>query len=72
MVTPLYNFFKMQFSFELSLSGKQFVELFVIIYMSYLKKKMQVAKPIQISTIQTFLKEIDVIEQATSDCWRRH
>ena len=57
------NFRRMQVSSELSLNGKLFVEFIALIYMSYLKKKMQDAKLFQKWTIQTLLDELDVIER---------
>jgi len=52
----------MQVSSELSLNGKLFVEFVALIYLSYVKKKMQEAKLFDKWTLQSLLDELDVIE----------
>jgi transposase len=52
----------MQVSSELSLNGKLFVEFVALIYLSYVKKKMQDAKLFDKWTLQSLLDELDVIE----------
>lgn len=56
------NFRRMQVSSELSLNGKLFVEFVALIYLSYVKKKMQEAKLFDKWTLQSLLDELDVIE----------
>lgn len=56
------NFRRMQVSSELSLNGKFFVEFIALIYLSYIKKKMQDAKLLEKWTIQGLIDELDVIE----------
>ena len=47
---------------HLSLNGKLFVEFVALIYLSYIKKKMQDAKLFDKWTLQGLLDELDVIE----------
>lgn len=56
------NFRRMQVSSELSLNGKLFVEFIALIYLSYVKKKMQEANLFDKWTLQGLLDELDVIE----------
>jgi transposase len=56
------NFRRMQVSSELSLNGKLFVEFVALIYLSYVKKKMQDAKLFEKWTMQGLLDELDTIE----------
>jgi transposase len=56
------NFRRMQVSSELSLNGKLFVEFIALIYLSYVKKKMQEAKLFEKWTLQGLLDELDSIE----------
>lgn len=56
------NFSRMQVSSELSLNGKLFVEFIALIYLSYVKKKMQDAKLFETWTLQGLLDELDTIE----------
>jgi len=49
-------------SSEKSLSGKLFVEFIALIYLSYIKKQMQVNDMFQNYTMQTLLDKLDVIE----------
>lgn len=56
------NFRRMQTSSELSLNGKLFVEFIALIYLSYVKKKMQDAKLFEKWTLQGLLDELDTIE----------
>ncbi len=56
------NFRRMQVSSELSLNGKLFVEFVALIYLSYVKKKMQDAKLFSKWTLQSLLDELDVVE----------
>lgn len=56
------NFRRLQVSSELSLNGKIFVEFIALIYLSYIKKKMQDAKLFENWTLQGLLDELDVIE----------
>lgn len=56
------NFRRMQVSSELSLNGKLFVEFIALIYLSYVKKKMQEAKLFDTWTLQGVLDELDTIE----------
>jgi len=56
------NFRRMQVSSELSLNGKLFVEFIALIYLSYVKKKMQEAKLFEKWTLQGLLDELDAIE----------
>lgn len=56
------NFRRLQVSSELSLNGKLFVEFVALIYLSYVKKKMQDAKLFEKWTMQGLLDELDTIE----------
>lgn len=56
------NFRRLQVSSELSLNGKLFVEFIALIYLSYVKKKMQEAKLFETWTLQGLLDELDTIE----------
>lgn len=56
------NFRRMQVSSELSLNGKIFVEFIGLIYLSYVKKKMQDAGLFEKWTLQGLLDELDTIE----------
>lgn len=56
------NFRRMEVSSELSLNGKLFVEFVALIYLSYVKKKMQEAKLFDKWTLQGLLDELDTIE----------
>lgn len=56
------NFRRMQVSSELSLDGKIFVEFIALIYLSYVKKKMQDAGLFTKWTLQGLLDELDAIE----------
>jgi len=56
------NFRRMQVSSELALNGKLFVEFVALIYLSYVKKKMQIAGLFDKWTLQGLLDELDVIE----------
>jgi len=56
------NFRRLQVSSELSLNGKLFVEFIALIYLSYVKKKMQEAKLFETWTLQSLLDELDTIE----------
>lgn len=56
------NFRRMQVSSELSLNGKLFVEFVALIYLSYVKKKMQNAGLFDKWTLQGLLDELDTIE----------
>jgi len=56
------NFRRMQVSSELALNGKLFVEFIALIYLSYVKKKMQDAKLFESWTLQGLLDELDTIE----------
>ncbi|MDC3423650.1 IS1634 family transposase [Aquibacillus sp. 3ASR75-11] len=56
------NFRRLQVSSELSLNGKLFVEFIALIYLSYIKKKMQDAALFEKWTIQGLLDELDIIE----------
>ena len=56
------NFRRMQVSSELSLNVKLFVEFVALIYLSYVKKKMQDAKLFEKWTMQGLLDELDTIE----------
>ena len=49
-------------SSEKSLDGKLFVEFIALIFLSYIKKQMQVKNLFKDYTIQTLLDKIDVIE----------
>jgi len=49
-------------SSEQSLDGKLFVEFIALIYLSYIKKQMQVNNMFKDYTIQTLLDKLDVIE----------
>ena len=52
----------MQVSSELALNGKLFVEFIALIYLSYVKKKMQDARLFEKWTLQGLLDELDTIE----------
>ena len=56
------NFRRLQVSSELSLNGKLFVGFVALIYLSYVKKKMQDAKLFDKWTLQGLLDELDVME----------
>lgn len=56
------NFRRLQVSSELSLNGKIFVEFIALIYLSYVKKKMQDANLFDKWTLQGLLDELDTIE----------
>jgi transposase len=56
------NFRRMQVSSELSLNGKLFVEFIALIYLSYIKKKMQDASLFDKWTLQGLMDELDVVE----------
>lgn len=56
------NFRRMEVSSELSLNGKFFVEFIALIYLSYVKKKMQEASLFDKWTLQGLLDELDTIE----------
>ena len=56
------NFRRMQVSLELSLNGKLFVEFVALIYLSYVKKKMQDAGLFGKWTLQGLLDELDTVE----------
>ena len=56
------NFRRMEVSSELSLNGKLFVEFVALIYLSYVKKKMQEASLFDKWTLQGLLDELDTIE----------
>lgn len=56
------NFRRMQVSPKLSLNGKPFVEFIALIYLSYVKKKMQDARLFETWTLQGLLDELDTIE----------
>ncbi len=56
------NFRRMQVSSELFLDGKVFVEFIALIYLSYVKKKMQNVGLFAKWTLQGLLDEIDSIE----------
>ena len=56
------NFRRMQVSSELALNGKLFVGFIALIYLSYIKKKMQDAGLFDKWTLQGLLDELDVIE----------
>jgi transposase len=60
------NFRRMQVSSELSLNGKLFVEFVPLIYLSYIKKKMQDAGLFEKWTLQELLDELDNIERSES------
>jgi len=60
------NFRRMQVSSELSLNGKLFVEFVALIYLSYVKKKMQNAGLFEKWTLQGLLDELDTIERFES------
>jgi hypothetical protein len=53
---------RLRVSSELSLNGKLFIEFIALIYLSYVKKKMQEAKLFDKWTLQGLLDELDVIE----------
>ena len=56
------NFRRMQDSLKLSLNGKFFVEFIALIYLSYVKKRMQDAELFKQRTLQGVLDELDLIE----------
>ena len=56
------NFRRMQVSSELSLNGKLFVGFVTLIYLSYVKKKMQDKGLFEKWTLQGLLNELDTIE----------
>jgi transposase len=56
------NFRRLQVSSELSLNGKLFIEFIALIYLSYVKKKMQDAKLFEKWTMQGLLDELDTVE----------
>lgn len=56
------SFRRMEVSSELSLNGKLFVEFVALIYLSYVKKKMQDANLFDKWTLQGLLDELDMIE----------
>lgn len=56
------NFRRMQVSSKLSLNGKLFVEFIALIYLSYVKKRMQDAELFKQWTLQGVLDELDLIE----------
>lgn len=60
------NFRRMQVSSELSLNGKLFVEFIALIYLSYVKKKMQDAGLFEKWTLQGLLDDLDTIERFES------
>lgn len=60
------NFRRMQTSSELSLNGKLFIEFIALIYLSYVKKKMQDASLFEKWTLQGLLDELDTIERFES------
>ena len=60
------NFGRMQVSSELSLNGKLFVEFVALIYLSYIKKKMQDTGLFDNWTLQGLLDELDTIERFES------
>ncbi len=53
---------RLQVSSELALDGKLFVEFIALIYLSYVKKKMQDAHLFGKWTLQSLLDELDIIE----------
>lgn len=60
------GFRRMQVSSELSLNGKIFVEFIALIYLSFVKKKMQDAGLFEKWTLQGLLDELDLIERFES------
>ena len=56
------NFATVQVSSELALDGKLFIGFIALIYLSYLKKKMEEAKLFDRWTLQGVLDEVDLIE----------
>jgi len=56
------NFRRLQVSSELALNGKLFVGFVSLIYLSYVKKRMQDANLFEKWTLQGLLDELDVIE----------
>jgi transposase len=56
------NMRRMLVSSEQSLEGKLFVEFVALIYLSYIKKQMQVHKLFKTYTLQSLLDQVDVIE----------
>lgn len=57
------NFRRMHVSSETSLNGKLFVEFIALIYLSYVKKRMQDARLFESWTMQGLLDELDTIER---------
>jgi transposase len=57
------NFRRMQVSSETSLNGKLFVEFVALIYLSFVKKRMQDAGLFESWTLQGLLDELDTIER---------
>ena len=53
---------RMLVSSEQSLDGKLFVEFIALIFLSYIKKQMQVKNLYKQYTLQTLLDKVDVIE----------
>lgn len=56
------SFRRMEVSSELSLDGKLFVEFIALIFLSYLKKMMQVNNLFRTYTMQGLLDEFDIID----------
>jgi len=56
------NFRRLQVPSELSLNGKIFVEFVALIYLSYVKTRMQETKLFEKWTLQGLLDELDTIE----------
>jgi len=56
------NMRRMLVSSEQSLDGKLFVEFVALIYLSYIKKQMQIHKLFKTYTLQSLLDQVDVIE----------
>ncbi|TYC85210.1 transposase, partial [Acetobacterium wieringae] len=56
------NFRRMQVSSELSLNGKLFIEFIALIYLSYVKKRMQDAGLFEKWSLQGLIDELDLIE----------
>lgn len=53
---------RLEVSYELSLNNKIFTEFIALIYLSFIKKKMQDAKLFEKYTLQGLLDEIDLVE----------
>lgn len=66
------NFRRTRVSSELSLDGKLFVTFVALIYLSYVKKKMQENNLFQKYTLQGLLDELDVIECFEQPGYKRH